>query len=458
VAVALYLTLSRAAIGIAIAALLVFVVLGRSRGLVSAAAAIAPITALAVLDAIGVDALTAERLDVAGGVVDARHDFAQRLALLCVAAGALRAVGLFLDDRLARAAVPRPRAAVRWGVAVAVGAALIGGLLVAGAPSRVERQWERFTQDKPVTAHGADRLSEATANGRLALWDVALDAFREEPLHGTGAGTFAKEWSRERSAEFEAKDAHSLFLEALSDLGAVGLALVVVALGTGLVALALRRRADRLPWSAALAIVLCWAAQAGLDWLWEMPATAIGAFALIGLATARATERPAGRVLALRPARVLAGLAVLLLALTPVRAGLSQVRLDTALAAFRGGDCARATDSALASLSALGSSSEPFELLGYCDVRAGRERLGVRMLEAALRRDPGSWELRYGLALTQAAAGIDPRPELRRARRANPDERLIADALERMRGRSPARWAREARRSTLVVPPGKATP
>ena len=47
---------------------------------------------------------------------------------------------------------------------------------------------------------------------------------RDEPLHGTGAGSFEAHWLRERPISFYARDAHNLYLETLGELGALGLA------------------------------------------------------------------------------------------------------------------------------------------------------------------------------------------------------------------------------------------
>jgi hypothetical protein len=72
-------------------------------------------------------------------------------------------------------------------------------------------------------------------------------------------------------------------------------------------------------------------------------------------------------------------------------------------------------------------------------------------MEAAARRDPGNWQYSYGLALTRALVGRDPRPAAALAARQNPLDRLAHDLDEQMRkaGRSKRRWFRVAVRAEI---------
>ena len=137
-------------------------------------------------------------------------------------------------------------------------------------------------------------------------------------------------------------------------------------------------------------------------------------------------------------ARVVGGLACLLVAITPVTVALSQVRLNDAVAALKARDCSRAVDSALGSIGALNRRAEPFEVLGWCDLRGGQLKLGLDAMRAAERRDPGNWEYAYGVAVAQAP------------RRAGSARRGAAGAGAQPAGAAgPAAGARGARR-----PPG----
>ena len=102
-----------------------------------------------------------------------------------------------------------------------------------------------------------------------------------------------------------ARDAHSLYIESLAELGPLGLALVLASLSVPL--LALRRRATPLVATAAGAYVTA-LLHTGIDWDWELPAVAVvgllcGSAVLVG-------SREEGAVLGLRSRLGLLALAV----------------------------------------------------------------------------------------------------------------------------------------------------
>jgi O-antigen ligase len=454
--VTIYLTLSRGAIAAGIVGLLVLLVLGFSRGMLTALAAIVPFTAYAVLKAYDADAL----FDLVGGDAASErqgHELTRHVAIACGGAAAVRALGLVADMRLQRLKLWRPWSLARKAATVtALAAAALAVGLAAGADDTLSRQWDRFanTPSVEVRPDQRGRLAQISANGRIEHWEVAVDGWRQEPIRGTGAGTYANTWALHRESDFSVQDAHSLYFEVLSELGIAGLALLAVGVLVPMAALVVRRGQDRLLWSGVLAVAATWAVHAGADWDWEMPALTLPAFALLGAACAGERPRIGRPVAHAGTMRLLAGLAVLLLIVTPVRVVVSQSHLEAALAAFRDGRCGESIERSLAAVEALGSRPEPFELLGFCDVRLGRTELGVRMLEAAVRRDPDSWEIHYGLALVRGAAGQDPRPDIRRAAGLNPLEPRVKRARAALRSSNRRDWARESRRLPLIVPAG----
>ena len=178
--------------------------------------------------------------------------------------------------------------------------------------------------------------------------------------------------------------------------------------------------------AAAAALLI----HAMVDWDWEMPALFVWFFGAAGVLIARPAADAERAHEPRRLTRLLAGLALLLVAVTPVTVAVSQARLNQSSNALRDGDCATATNAALGSLDALNSQAGAFEVLGWCNARAGQQKLAVAAMRNAQRRDPNNWHYAYGLAVTQALAGEDPRPAAALAKRLNPLEPHVA-ALER---------------------------
>ena len=82
----------------------------------------------------------------------------------------------------------------------------------------------------PYVSHYALPASRLTAPTRLDKTAV-LEAFGEKPALGHGAGTYQFSWEQLRSIELPVHDAHSLYLEAFAELGAVGGVLVLALVG-----------------------------------------------------------------------------------------------------------------------------------------------------------------------------------------------------------------------------------
>lgn len=444
----LLFTFSRGAIAAVVLGVLSFLMLGRPRGALAAVVAAAP-AAIATVQAWDSTALQHAQLNTPAAVSQG-HKLALVVALCVLGAMVLRTVLLPLDGRLARLRV-RPR--VRGALLVGCAATLVAGVAVALGPLNAVG-WTRDQVDRAGATVAErtdvrDRLSNPGNRGRVQHWRVALAAHADQALHGYGAGTYQLQWAQRRPGSFIVVDGHSLYFETLSELGWVGLGLLSAALLAILAGLAARIRGpDRALYAALAAVFLTWALHAGMDWDWEMPVVTL--LALASGAVALGAPRRPGPAPS-RWLRLALALGLLALAVTPLKMALSQTHLRAGVDALKRDQCGRAVDEALASNAALGARPEPFEILGYCDVRLGRERLGVRMLQAAVRRDPHSWEPHYGLALVRAAAGLDPRQEALTARRLDPHERLTRAAVRNFSGSNRARWRRLSLRSELPV-------
>jgi O-antigen ligase len=454
-ATALYFTFSRGALLATAVGLIAFVLVGRPRALLCGLAAALPTTALAVGVSLHADRLSSAH-PVGQAAIDQGRAVAVAVALSCACAAVVRALLLRFDERVRIRVSTRVRRA-----AVATMAVLaLAGVVALGASrgsAWLDHQRERLLGTGGI--HHADqrqRLVDLGNNGRADAWRVAGEAFRSAPLTGKGAGTFENIWAQHRPSPFNVVDAHSLYVESLAELGLPGFLLIGVVVIGILAALARRCRGpDRALYAGLFAAALAWALHAGLDWDWEMPVVTLWVFAAAGAALAsrrpsRAPARTPGRL-----PRVVAGLGLVLVAVTPALIAISQSRLDAGVAAFHRGDCNAANDQALRANSVLPARPEPFELLAYCDARAGLEPLALRMMDQAIDRDRDNWELRYGRAIVLGFAGRDPRPALAEARTLNPleprlesaraDVRRAADASPTALRAGWRRWARSAR-------------
>jgi hypothetical protein len=343
------------------------------------------------------------------------------------------------------------------GLGLAVG---LAGCAAFNVPGLVGDKYREFSSDDDkVAISGSSRLWDASNNGREAGWDVARAAYRASPGRGTGAGTWALEWTKHRPTQLAGQDAHSLYLEVMGELGLPGLLMVSAALLLILGAFAYRARGpDRALFAALLAAGLAWVVHAGFDWDWEMPATTLWLFALGGVVlAARSRERSVPLRIA-APVKLLALAACAAVAILPLRMAVSEARIDESLEAIHHDDCAQAIAKARESLSAVGRRPLPYQVIGFCELRRGRPAAAARALEAAAERDPENWELRRDLAVALALAGRDPRPNAKLALRLKPREVNAQEVAQRFRrAAGPRRWRRAATK-LAIHPPGPPTP
>jgi hypothetical protein len=179
-----------------------------------------------------------------------------------------------------------PRRAARGAFAASLAAALVAAAIV--GPGLISSAWHSFTRTTVVasTADPAGRL--LTFGGlRYPVWKSALSAFRAHPLDGTGAGTFEFWWNvHANNAQF-IRNAHSLWLGNMAELGLPGLLLIVtMAVAAIVVAASVRHRVRRSTSvgvsTAFLAAFIVFLFHASVDWMWE--STAITVLALAGVA------------------------------------------------------------------------------------------------------------------------------------------------------------------------------
>ena len=320
------------------------------------------------------------------------------LALLsAIAAGlALRAPDL-----------PLPRSVAVATLAVA--ALVLVGLVAWTAVNVREAAVPSATQQQ-----AAGRLVSASTNSRGDYWDVAAGMVADEPLTGTGAGSFERAWLVERPSLLFVRDAHNAYLETLAELGPVGLGLLLIVLLLPL--LGARRAAASVVGRAALAAYVALVAHAALDWDWELPAVSL-CTVLLAVALVRLGGKPS--VIAFTPARrALVGAGAASLAAAALVAHGGNTAVAEAHEALDRGDTAAARGHAERARSFMPWAAEPLRLLGEAELAAGRVGAARSLLRRSLERDDRAWET--WLALAIASEGEERAAALRRARALDP--------------------------------------
>jgi len=196
---------------------------------------------------------------------------------------------------------PRLRVAFGAAVLVAAAAAVVGGgwLYVRdqGGTEWLRSQYHAFATDSDERGSADTPARVFSLNtGRPPLWREAVEQYRVLPAKGTGAGTFVFTHERFRETGGVVKHAHSQWLNVLSELGWVGLALFVAALALFVAAAFRRLTRDRgdpeRPLLAALqGGVLAFVVHISWDWDWDMAAAGTVFFLFAAASAAFLTTR-----------------------------------------------------------------------------------------------------------------------------------------------------------------------
>jgi hypothetical protein len=187
-------------------------------------------------------------------------------------------------------AISRPRMTLVSGVGTLIA---VLAFILAGGPGFANREWNQFKSaaQPPSASHATalQRLQSVAGEGRYQYWQAAVREANSKPLTGTGAGTFQFWWSQHGTASGGfVLDAHSLYLQALGELGYPGLVLIagfifwILLCGTWRVVRS--RDADsRLALAAATAGAFVFAISAAVEWIWFIPALPVALFVLCGV-------------------------------------------------------------------------------------------------------------------------------------------------------------------------------
>lgn len=424
---ALYFTISRAALGGVIVGPAVVIALGRHRWLTALLAAAAGTLSAAVV-------MVARRHEtlVQGVSTDGAGSVIAALAVACAACAALAwaAHRLGAGERLRM----NPRTARRAALA---GAAVALVLAVIVAPPAARDAWDEFQQTTfvptPTQTNADARLTNLSGN-RVNVWESAWRAAKQHPVKGTGAGTFEFWWNRDGDNGEFLKDAHSIYLEAWAETGVVGFALMMLFLG-GLAWAAWRGRRTLAPTTdvgvhaGLCGVFAVFLLQAGVDWIWESTAVTVLGLVAVGLAAGAASggwgsggvddvgetrtfasaERVGEPSRVTAPAPASASVAVLLLAVLAVVVQLpglaSESHLSASREAARAGDYEKATDEATAAIEAMPWAAGGYGQRGLVMEERGRLDSAIRDYNSAFEAEPMNWRWPLLGARVSATAG-----------------------------------------------------
>jgi O-antigen ligase len=383
-------------------------------------AALVPAPAVAVVAASQFEALTRQE----NALTQAAREGKALLAILCACAvgGAALVGALLLLERRIQVGL-RGRQAVGSLVLVALVSTAVTVIVTSGGPvTLAERATRSF--EAPPRATGPDlndRLLTFSGSGRVDIWRAALAAREREPILGIGAGAFERVWQRDPGWIFVVRDAHSLYLEMLVELGPVGLALLLLVLGIPLAACVAARRERVVP--AALGAYVAYLVHAGVDWDWELTGVTLTAL-LIGCLGLIALRRGGVRRLAVG-VRIAAGLAVVGLALVAAVGYVGNDSLDRAERALAVGNARAAVREARLGHRLAPWSPYPLTVRGEAHLRLGEVEAARSAFNDAIELDDEYWRAWLGLAV--ATSGDERARALRRARVLYPKSREITE-------------------------------
>jgi hypothetical protein len=423
-AAVMYLTSSRGAFLAAGVAVLVFVVLTPRRwGALAALVVAGAAGAVAIAGLVHKNALVNGQVDTAIGV----HQGHRAALLIGVACVVTALVWLGLAELGRRIRTP-PRVV---GVAIAVGVAIIA--VVAIVAAHPVAKFDQFKNNAtPAGSHATqttDHLLGSSGSGRWQFWGAAVSEFRAHPLNGGGAGSWEAWWLQHGSLPVPSEFAHSVYLEALAELGIVGLLLLggaVLVAAVGAVRSALLLQSGEV--AAAAACGIAFFTAAAYDWVWQLAGIAVAGVGMLGFALGALPGQRAsrlGRVGVLRPVLALVAVAAIVPQYVVLAAG---SHLRNSQNAFNAGDGSRARSEALAAKAIEPWAASPYLQLGFVAEAEHHYTEAANWGHEAIQRSRRDW------TLWAAAANFDirrgkirlARRELAEARRLNPNSTVLA--------------------------------
>jgi hypothetical protein len=423
-AVALLLTYSRGGVVVALAAVAVFIAICPER--VEAVAALAISLPAAI-------AISAWGFSEPGLVAD-QQSYDDRLraglvfgVLLVLGAAAVAVAAFVLVGREARL---RPR--FRWRLTatrLVAGAAVALLVAVLAASGGDPVDWVRdgareFTN--PVSTAGTEpgRLGSFSSNSRWTWWEETWTIFRDDPVGGAGAGTFAVARRPIRDNTTFALEPHNIALQYLAETGVVGFLLFAGAAAAAVVGVVLSLRrlggTERAAAQALAVAPLAYLLHALIDYDWDFVALTGPIMLVLGvLLAAGHSPGPRRRYVFAAIGTVLAAVALVSSLVSPWLASRS---VAAAYRAIERRDVTDALDDSRRARALNPLSIQPLLATAAAEEARGDERAALERYVEAVELQPDNWRSWYELGEFERITGRRERAirHLRRARELDP--------------------------------------
>jgi hypothetical protein len=400
-AAVIYLTSSRGGMAAAALGVGLFVVLTTRRTQALAALGTAAAGSAAAI------AVLLPRDELVNGPVGsaAIADQGRGAALLIVLICALTALAYGRLSRVVPSEIHVPTWAKRVAAALALVAVVAAG--VAADPSSRFESLQQPPRDFGASYTGSHILSSG-GSGRWQFWEAAVDQFKDSPLLGGGAGSYEAWWAQHGTLSYFTRNAHSLFLETLGELGAVGFLLLLAVAAFGLATAIGRLRAgqddERVVVAALIGAFVAFLLAAAIDWVWDL--TVVGAVGVVclalltGAATVARVESPVsspdggrrGRWSAVgwRAGLVVVALGLVLAQTIPLA---TELKIRASQKALKRGDAVAALSEARNARTYQGWAASPHLQVALVQESRGRLRSAREEIRTAIERDRSDWRL-----------------------------------------------------------------
>jgi hypothetical protein len=337
-----------------------------------------------------------------------------------------------------------PRGPLRMSRATAAGLATAGlavlaiGVVVAHPVQKIN-DFSKLPSQDGVSASDFTKghLLSANGSGRWQLWASALDEWKQKPLAGGGAGSYESWWAQHGSLRKFVRNAHSLYLETLGELGVIGFVLLMSAFAAGFVGAGRRLlrtvAEERTTIAALLGALVAFMVGAGIDWMWELTIVGVVGITclalLAGPASASQQHASGPRVprLGLAPRAIVVGVCAVAVCLEGILL-FSHLRLDQSQTAAARGDTQEALSAALDAKALQPWAASPYLQLALVREQSGDLEGARDRIAEALDRNRSDWRLWLVSARIETVTGniAKARSDLRRAKSLNPRSPIFA--------------------------------